>query len=223
MAHCLLVERIERLAEAVPDRPGAGGRKLLAADDMREPDKAGLAPPERRHASALKDRLQPRVLLDQPMDSVFEIGLGVEVDGHCDLKPSRSAKEINAALIPARFPLRSEPERPASSRPCLFGAAQFRPRAEKRRTLPAAHRGYRSGAMPAGIRGGDLRGSGLARHLLGDAGAAAVGAFWRIRPRRRAAVGAGPSLSEFREPRRSRKTGGAAGNARRVAARPRRG
>jgi hypothetical protein len=55
------------------------------------------------------------------MDSLFEIGLGVEVKGHCDIKPSRPAKEINAI----RLPLRAKPKRPSASRPCLFGVAEF--------------------------------------------------------------------------------------------------
>ena len=57
--------------------------------------------------------------------------------------------------------------------------------------LPAAHRGHRRGALPAGIRGGDLRGSRLARHRVGGAGAAAVASIsttiaprWRSSKRR---------------------------------------
>ena len=65
---------------------GARGGKLLAADDVRETDKAGLAPPQRGHARELQHGLQPRVLPDQRADGIFEVGLAVEVDGHCARK-----------------------------------------------------------------------------------------------------------------------------------------
>ena len=81
-AQCVMVKRIERGADAAPDRRGARGRHLLAADDRRQAGKAGLAPPQRRHARKLKYRFQPRILLDQRVDGVFEVGLGVEVDDH---------------------------------------------------------------------------------------------------------------------------------------------
>ena len=48
------------------------------------------------------------------------------------------------------------------------------------RAAVAAHRGHRRGALPAGIRGGDLRGPRLARASMGAAGAAAVRALRRL-------------------------------------------
>ncbi len=74
----------------------------------------------------------------------------------------------------ACLPLCAEPERLSASRPRLFGVAEFRFRAPPRRPIPAAHRGYRHRQMPARIRGRDLPGSRLARHRLGNAGAAAI-------------------------------------------------
>jgi hypothetical protein len=50
---------------------------------MRKPSKTGLAPPQRRHAREFKYGFEPRVLLDERVDGVVEIGLGVEVNGHC--------------------------------------------------------------------------------------------------------------------------------------------
>ena len=82
LADRLMIERIERGREPPPDRRGARGRQLLAADDRGEAGKTRLALPQRRHARELEDRLQPRVLLDQRVDGVFEVGLAVEVDGH---------------------------------------------------------------------------------------------------------------------------------------------
>ena len=73
--------------------------------------------------------------------------------------------------------------------------------------LPAAHRGHRRGALPAGIRGGDLRGSRLARHRVGAAGAAAIRAFRRLSRGAGEARSAWACLSELREPRRDRAPG----------------
>ena len=77
-------------------------------------------------------------------------------------------------------------------------------------------------ALAAGIRGGDLRGPRLARHLLAGAGAAAERAFRRLRDRAAQARRAGPDLSELREPRRDRGAGRRARAARPLAARSRR-
>ena len=78
----VVVEGIERREQAGADGGGAGGGKLLAADDRGKAGKTRLALAQRRHAGAFQDRLQPRVLPHQRMDGAFEIGLGVEVDGH---------------------------------------------------------------------------------------------------------------------------------------------
>src|SRR6266403_5101900 len=78
-----MIKRIERGADAGPDRRSAGGGQLLAADDRSQARKTGVAPPQRRHARELKYGPQPRVLLDQRVDGIFEVGLGVEVEGHC--------------------------------------------------------------------------------------------------------------------------------------------
>ena len=77
-----MMKRIERRADAVPDRRRARGGELLAADDRGKTGKAGLALPQRRHAREFEYRSKPRVLLDQRVDGIFEIGLGVEVNGH---------------------------------------------------------------------------------------------------------------------------------------------
>ena len=82
LADDLMIERVERRREASPDRRGARGGELLAGDDGRQPGKARLALPQRRHAGQLENRLQPHVLPDQRMDGVVEVGLAAEVDGH---------------------------------------------------------------------------------------------------------------------------------------------
>src|ERR1700761_2728089 len=110
-----MVERIERRAEPRPDRPGARRRQLLAGDNGGKPGKAGLATPQRRHAREFKDGSEARVLPRQRMDRILELGLGVEMDDHCDLKPSCPVKEINAACLP----LCAEPERLPAPRPRL--------------------------------------------------------------------------------------------------------
>src|SRR5437879_5440352 len=133
-----MVKRIERGADAGPDRRGARGRYLLAADDRSQAGKAGVTPPQRRHAGKFEYGFEPRVLLEQRVDGAFEVGLGVEVEDHCELKPSCPVKEINAACLP----LCAEPERSSASRPRLFGVAEFRFRAPDRRTIFAPHRGY---------------------------------------------------------------------------------
>src|SRR5262249_29943340 len=102
------------------------------------------------------------------------------------------------------LPLRAEPERLFAPRPCLFGAAQLRLGARAGRALPAAHRGHRRDALPARIRGGDLRGPRLARPRLGAAGASAVRAFRRLSGGARAPRCPGPRLRELREPRPDR-------------------
>ena len=77
-----MIEWVEGCREAAPNRRGARGRHLLPADDMREPRKARLALPQRRHAGRSKHRFQPRILLHQRLHGVFEVGLGFEVDQH---------------------------------------------------------------------------------------------------------------------------------------------
>jgi hypothetical protein len=49
---------------------------------MRKAGKAGLAPPQGRHARQSKNRLQSRILLHQRMDRGVEISLRFEVDRH---------------------------------------------------------------------------------------------------------------------------------------------
>ena len=80
----------------------------------------------------------------------------------------------------ARFPLCAEPERPSAPRPCAVGAAQLRHGARRGRAVPAADGGHRHDALPARVRGRDLRGPRLARARMGAAGAAAVRAFRRV-------------------------------------------
>ncbi len=75
------------------------------------------------------------------------------------------------------YPIRAESQRLPASRPCVVGSVQCRHGAAGRRTLPAAHRGYRCLPLPPRIRGGDLPGSRVARACVGGAGAAPVGAF----------------------------------------------
>ena len=77
--------------------------------------------------------------------------------------------------------------------------------------------------VPAGIRGGDLRGPRLAGDILGNAGAAAIGTFCALSGGGRKTGRPGPDLSELREPRGNRPSGRATRSRRAVAARSRRG
>src|SRR6185295_14582118 len=74
---CIVVKWIERREQPRPDRRGAGGRKLLAADDGAKPSIASLAASNRRHAGFGENRLPPWVLFDEDADGCFQIGLGV--------------------------------------------------------------------------------------------------------------------------------------------------
>jgi hypothetical protein len=80
LADGVMIERVEGRRKPPPDRRGACGRHLLAADDVREPRKARLALAQRRHAGLRQDRLQPRVLLHQRLHGVFKVGLVFEAD-----------------------------------------------------------------------------------------------------------------------------------------------
>ena len=137
----------------------------------------------------------------------------------CRVKPGNDGCLEDHAT---RFPICAKPERLPPSRSRLFGAAEFRPGAPHGGKFPAADRGYRCHTMPAGIRGGDLRGPRLAGNILGNAGAAAIGAFCALSGGGRKIGRPGPDLSEFREPRGNRPSGGATRSRRAVAARSRR-
>src|SRR5580692_51996 len=70
------------------------------------------------------------------------------------------------ADVYAGVSVRTESEWLSASRPCLFGPDQRRDGAATWRPVVVAHRGYRRGALPAGIRSRHLRGSRLARDRL---------------------------------------------------------
>src|SRR5581483_907677 len=97
-----MMERVKGSVQAGPDGGRACGRELLAAHDMRQADKARLAPPERGHAGQLEDGFKPRVLFDERVDRGFEVGLAVEVEGHDGLETPLLARSFNAV---ARLPL----------------------------------------------------------------------------------------------------------------------
>src|SRR5579863_4252629 len=113
---------------------------------MRKSREAGLAPPQRRHPCDGEYRLKARVQLQKRVDRLFEIGLAVEVEGHCDLKPPPIENESNAAT---RFPICAVAERLPASGPRLLGDAESRRGATIWRPLPAADRGHRSHPLPA--------------------------------------------------------------------------
>ena len=75
--HRIVMEWIERREQPRPDRRGAGGGKLLAADDGAEPGIAALAAADRRQAGFGENRLPARVLLEEDADGCIQIGLGV--------------------------------------------------------------------------------------------------------------------------------------------------
>ena len=122
-------------------------------------------------------------------------------------------------MLATRFPICSKPERVPASRPCALRTHQLRHGAGRRRALAAAHRGYRRGPLPAGVRDRDLPGSRLARARMGAAGAAAIRASRRLSSRVGAARRAQADLSELRDPRRDRAPSRRARVARALAAR----
>src|SRR3954454_17522196 len=75
--------------------------------------------------------------------------------------------------------------------------------------------------MPAGIRGGDLRRSRLARHFLGNSGTAAIRTSFRLSRSGRETVGPRPDLSRLRKPRGDRPSGYRTGDSLTLAARSR--
>ena len=84
LADGIMIERIERFRQPRPDRPGTRRRQLLAAHDRSQAGKTRLALPQRRHARAARGSACSRgSCLTSACDGVFEIGLAVEVDGHC--------------------------------------------------------------------------------------------------------------------------------------------
>ena len=107
----------------------------------------------------------------------LEIGFGVEevghaiggvsVDQHVIATPA-VMHDKRTIMTPPVFRFAPSPERLSASRPCAVGAAECRHGARGGRTAAAAHRGHRRDALPAGIRGGDLRGPRLARHRHGN-------------------------------------------------------
>ena len=93
----------------------------------------------------------------------------------------------------------------------------------ERRTLAAAHRGYRRHPLPAGIRGRDLRGPCLARHRLGASRCGGSPSIWpTTAPALTRLAARGLVYPTLREPRRDRRAGGRAGRGGAVAARSRR-
>ena len=51
----------------------------------REPASYCRALAQRRHSGNVEDRPEPRILLDQRTNGVFEVGLAIEVDGHLQI------------------------------------------------------------------------------------------------------------------------------------------
>ncbi len=107
------------------------------------------------------------------------------------------------ATVISVFRFRAEPERLSASRPCAVGAAEFRHGAAAGGRLLLRIEDIDADALPAGVRGGDLRGPRLARRRMGGAGAPAVRAFRRIPQGAARARSAAADLSELREPLRS--------------------
>ena len=69
--HRIVVERIEGREQPGADRRGAGGRKLLAADDRAQPGIAALAAAQRGHAGFFGNRLPARILRGEGADAGF--------------------------------------------------------------------------------------------------------------------------------------------------------
>src|SRR5690348_14248304 len=94
-----------------------------------------LATSQARHPRGAQHRLQSQVQLHQRANGVVEIGLAVEMLGHCraflivmrglDPRVHLISKQSNASPAmtrsnATRIPLRTEPERLSASRPRLF-------------------------------------------------------------------------------------------------------
>ena len=143
----------------------------------------------------------PRKLVcaGHPYKCSLHAGIMTRFSMHCTAQITPVASPANSGIDcpygSPDLPLRAEPERLSASRPRALGAHQFRHGARGRRALPAAHRGHRRDALPARIRAGDLRGSRLARHRLGGAGAAPERAFRGLsRGARRSSMRRGSSI-----------------------------
>ena len=215
----VVVERIERREQPIPDRGGARGRKLLRHRRWR---RARRNRPRAGAAAACRPSprpAKPRIGGDERArgrparsarcgGSASCVALSTLCKGRARLLSTAPRATNDAPCRPmyaTRLPLRAEPERLSASRPCALGAAQL----PTWRARPAGGLLLRIEDIDAtrcrpGIRGGDLRGPRLARHRLGAAGAAAVASISTTTAPRWQARSAGPRLSELREPRRDR-------------------
>jgi hypothetical protein len=82
-----MVERRERLFKAAPDRTGARGGKLLAADNRGQAGKSPGPAPERQRTGHGQQGIQTRVALEQPGKRCLQIGFGIDACGHFSIIP----------------------------------------------------------------------------------------------------------------------------------------
>ena len=152
-------------AQAAPDRGGARRGQLLSDHDPRRGPRsrrgrrrrAGTMPP------AISRAMTGSASARASRPSADRVA-GSEQGGrtHRPAVPRRAS-----ARDPPRLPVRPEPERAAAPRSCLLGPAERTPGGGVRRTASSAHRGYRSRALPSGLRGRDPRRPRLAGSRLG--------------------------------------------------------
>ena len=136
----------------------------------------------------------------------------------CRVKPGNDGCLEDHAT---RFPICAKSERLSPSGSCLFGAAEFRPGAPGWRGFLLRIEDIDATRCRPEFEAAiyeDLAGW----NLLGNAGAAAIGAFCALSGGGRRIGGPGPDLSELREPRGDRPSGRATRGRRAVAARSRR-
>ena len=207
----------EGLLEARPDRRRAGDRQLLADDDPRQPRENRQAARRRRPTSPASRitafrRRSTCAQVRQPALAIVERRwVAVDIPGGfrgATPAANRSLPMDQGEQAPCRPFSASRRRRPAT---CIsatpFGAARFRPLPASRRAFPAPHRGHRRNALPAGIRGRDLRRPPLAGPDLGGAGPAPVRAHGRLPRGPRSPGRDGPSLSRLHDARGCRRGG----------------
>src|SRR5215211_5761329 len=88
-----MMERMKGGLQPCPDRPRAAGGQLLRHHDGAEPGKARRPPPQIRPACLLQYRRQARVGLDEPLQRLVQIGVGVEEMSHWFLSSSAKADD----------------------------------------------------------------------------------------------------------------------------------